>query len=133
MRIAVPLSGGVFSQHFGQSSAFWVCDVEQEPLVIVRSREIPVPEGGGCGVIPEMLAREGVHLVIAGGIGMGAVQNLARCGINAVRGVAGGTPEQLVKDYLAGRLTCTGGRCEHHGDHEHGHGHGHGGCCHGHE
>ncbi|HEX2970754.1 MAG TPA: NifB/NifX family molybdenum-iron cluster-binding protein [Tepidisphaeraceae bacterium] len=128
MRIAVPLSGGVFNQHFGQSTAFWICDVQQNPLGVSDGRELPMPEGEGCGVIPAMLSQAGVNLVIAGGMGAGAVQNLARCGIEVITGVSGGTPQQIVQEYLAGRLVSTGQLCQHH----EGHGeHGHGGC-HGH-
>lgn len=133
MRIALPLSGGLFSQHFGQSTAFWVCDVQQNPLLVSRGQELAMPEGGGCGVIPTVLAQAGVDLVIAGGIGAGAVQNLARSGIGVITGVAGGTPQEIVQAYLGGRLASTGQMCQHHEGHgEHGHGHGHGGGCHGH-
>jgi len=135
MRIALPLSGGVFSQHFGQSTAFWICDVQQNPPAISGGRELPMPEAGGCGVIPAMLAQAGVNLVIAGGMGAGAVQNLARCGIEVITGVADGTPQQIAQEYLAGRLTSTGQVCQHHEAHGrkgHGHAHAHGGGCHGH-
>lgn len=92
-----------------------------------------MPEGGGCGVIPGMLSQAGVNLVIAGGMGAGAVQNLARCGIEVITGVAGGTPQMIVQEYMAGRLSSTGQLCQHHEGHgEHGHEHGHGEGCHRH-
>ncbi len=72
MRIAVPLSGGKFNAHFGQSTAFWVCDVEGGSQTAANGRELPLPGEGGCGVIPAVLARAGVNLVIAGGMGAGA-------------------------------------------------------------
>jgi len=133
MRIALPLSGGVFSQHFGQSTGFWICDVQQNPPTLSGGRELPMPEGGGCGAIPAMLSQAGVNLVIAGGMGAGAVQNLAQCGIDVITGVAGGTPQEIAQEYLAGRLASTGQLCQHHEGHgEHGHGYGHGGNCHRH-
>jgi len=129
MRIALPLSGGQFSQHFGQSTGFWICDVQEGSQVISDGQELAMPEGGGCGVIPTMLAQAGVNLVIAGGMGAGAVQNLARYGIEVITGVTGGTPQQIVEAYLSGGLVSTGQLCQHHEGHgEHGHGHGHGGC-----
>jgi len=126
MRIAVPLSGGRFNAHFGQSAAFWVCDAEEGSQAVTNGHELQLPGEGGCGVIPAVLSRAGVNLVIAGGMGAGAVANLARCGIEAVMGVTGGTPEQIVQDYLAGRLVSTGAVCQQHEAHGHGHQHRHG-------
>jgi ATP-binding protein involved in chromosome partitioning len=134
MRIAVPLSGGKFNAHFGQSTAFWVCDVEEGSQAVANGRELPLPGEGGCGVIPAVLSRAGVNLVIAGGMGAGAQANLARCGIEAIAGATGGTPQEIVQDYLAGRLVSTGQLCQQHEGHghQHRHGHGQGGGCHGH-
>lgn len=133
MRIAVPVSGGKFSAHFGQSTAFWICDALPGAQTVADGHELQLPEGG-CGVIPGILAQAGVKLVIAGGMGAGALANLSRCGIEAVTGATGGTPRQIVLDYLAGRLTSTGELCQHHENHahDHAHAHGHGGGCHGH-
>ncbi|MGE5610449.1 MAG: NifB/NifX family molybdenum-iron cluster-binding protein [Bacillota bacterium] len=129
MRIALPLRDGQFNQHFGQSTAFWICDVQEGSQAVSNGQEIPLPEGGGCGVIPAILAQAGVNLVIAGGMGAGAVQNLARYGIEVITGVAGGTPQQIVQEYVSGGLVSTGQLCQHH----EGHGdHGHGGGCHRH-
>jgi ATP-binding protein involved in chromosome partitioning len=125
MRIALPLSGGQFSQHFGHSSAFWVCDVQAGSQVIPDGQEITLPDGGGCGAIPAVLAEAGVNLVIAGGMGAGAVRNLARYGIDVITGASGDTPEQIVQAYLSGALVSTGQLCQHHEGHgEHGHEHG---------
>jgi len=129
MRIAVPMSNGQFSQHFGQSSGFWVCDAQQDPPAVSGGKELAVPREGGCGAIPGLLAGAGVDLVIAGGIGGGAVQNLQRVGIKAVAGAAGGSPEALVMAFLRQQLVCTGDTCHHHDDHG---GHAHG-TCHGHD
>ncbi len=133
MRIAIPLKDGAFNPHFGQSTAFWVCDVANDPPSTGQNRELQLPDGGGCGTIPAVLAQAGVELVIAGGMGAGALQNLKRVGIEAVVGVAGASPEQIVLDYLAGKLVHNDQPCQQHG-HGHGHGHqhrhGHGGCCH---
>lgn len=125
MRIAVPLSGGKFNQHFGQSTAFWVCDVQGDPQAVTNGHELQLPGEGGCGVIPAFLSQAGVNLVIAGGMGAGAHANLARCGIEAIAGATGGTPQQIVQDYLAGRLAATGQLCQQHEAHGHGHQHRH--------
>lgn len=131
MRIAVPITNGQFSQHFGQSTGFWICDAQQNPPALSSGKELPMPEGGGCGVIPAVLSQAGVNVVIVGGIGAGAVQNLQQFGIDAVVGVAPASPQQLAMDYLAGRLSSSGQMCQQHESHgQHGHDdhHGHGAC-----
>lgn len=105
MRIAVPMAAGVFSAHFGQS-AFWACDVTEDPATIANGRELAVSGDGGCGSISPMLAAEGVKLVIAGG--MGAVVVRWQIGIQVILGVAGGTPREVVEQYLAGELVASG-------------------------
>jgi predicted Fe-Mo cluster-binding NifX family protein len=139
MKIAIPTKDGAFNAHFGQSTAFWICDVLGDPPTITQSHELQVPANGGCGAIPLVLSQAGVELVLAGGMGAGALQNLKRVGIEALTGVAGGTPEQIVLDHLAGKLDRTNQLCQQHGHGHHGHGHqghghhhghGHGGCCH---
>jgi len=132
MRIAVPLSRGVFGAHFGQARAFWLCDADKQSKSITGERELSLPPHGGCGAIAGILAREGVNLVIAGGIGAGARENLARCGIEVIAGAAPAEPRTLVQLYLDGKLVSTGALCTHGGhghQHRHRHRHGQEGCC----
>lgn len=135
MRIAVPLSGGTFGMHFGQARAFWLCDVDRESRGISGERQISMPPHRGCGAVAGMLAREGVNLVIAGGIGSGAISHLAGLGIEVVAGAAPADPRTLVQLWLDGKLVSSGAACAHHGDgaghqHRHQHRHGQQGCCH---
>lgn len=129
MRIAIPMNGDQFSGHFGQSSAFRIYEIA-DGHGITRHWDLAVPDQGGCSVIPGLLAQNGVGVVLAGGIGAGAVSKLRLHGIQAVAGVQAGQPERIVQDYLQGQLTHTDAVCDHHEGH--GHGHGHGGSCHGH-
>ena len=107
MRIALPIRGREFSGHFGQSSSFLVFETLDGTPQITRRFEVPVPGAGGCSVIPALLAQHGVNLVLAGGMGAGAVAKLRMQGIETVVGVAGGDPESIVIDYLQGRLAHT--------------------------
>jgi predicted Fe-Mo cluster-binding NifX family protein len=70
----------------------------------------------GCGCksnIASILANQGVTIMLAGGIGAGAINVLNHWGIGVVRGCSG-YAEQLVKDYIQGRLTDSGSTCSHH-------------------
>ena len=65
------------------------------------------------GVLPAWLAELGVTHVIAGGMGHRAQEAFARAGIETVTGAEGGTPEELVEAYLAGRLVLGENHCAH--------------------
>lgn len=126
MHIALPIVGNRFSSHFGQSRSFAVFETDDGTKQIVKRWEIPVPDQGGCSVIPAVLAKQGVNVVLAGGMGAGAVNKLRLAGIEAIVGVVGADPEAIVLDYLKGQLAHSNDTCQHH------EGHGHGGHCHRH-
>ncbi len=117
MRIALPMSGPRFSSHFGQSTSFLVFETVDGTAQIAKRWEMPVPEQGGCSVIPALLAQHGVSVVLAGGMGAGAVSKLQLQGIEAVVGIVGSEPEQIVLDYLNGRLAHSDEVCQHHDGH----------------
>ncbi len=131
MIIAVTYDNGQIFQHFGHTEAFKLYEVEAQ--TVVSSRILPTGESGH-GALAGLLAREGVHTLICGGIGPGAQQALAEAGIELKGGVRGGADE-AVEAYLAGTLQfAAGATCDHHGEGHHCHGgghHGEGHGCHG--
>jgi predicted Fe-Mo cluster-binding NifX family protein len=80
----------------------------------------------GCGCksnIAGILAENGVTLMLAGGIGNGAINVLNSHGIEVVRGCEG-PADEAVNNYLIGQISDSGISCSHHGsDHSHDHGH----------
>ncbi len=124
-KIAVPILNGQFSSHFGGSEGFAVYEVD-ESTGTVTGRTVHAAPGHVRGAFPGYLSREGVDVVIAGGMGPRAVQIFEANGIEVVLGVTGGDPDTLVAQYLQGTLAATGESCH---DHGHGHGDGHGGHC----
>ncbi len=115
---------GEVSMHFGHSPAVVVVDVVDG--VIQKSEVVVTPAAGGehqCGM-PTFIARLGANVVVAGGMGPGAIHALTGAGIEVATG-ASGRIRDAVAAWLAGNLgaaaTCGDG---------HGHG-GHG--CHGHQ
>lgn len=110
MKIAIVMSGGEVSPHFGRAEEFMVVEVEGGEI---RSREILHAPAHECGALPALFAQNGVASVIAGGIGGGAMQHLERAGIHVYAG-AKGSPEDALGSLLAGTLTsseeiCGGG------------------------
>ena len=117
MRIAVTYENGDVYQHFGHSSQFKLYEVEDGRIV---EAHIVDTEGQGHGALASFLTSLGVHTVIAGAIGDGARQALAKASIQLYGGVSG-SADEAVKALLAGTLEFDPNpSCGHHG-HEGGH------------
>jgi len=75
---------------------------------------IKAEEGCGCkSGIADLLAREGVTIMLAGNIGAGAIHHLYTEGIEVVRGCAG-PAEEVVLSYLNGKIQDGGQTCTQH-------------------
>jgi predicted Fe-Mo cluster-binding NifX family protein len=108
--------------HFGHTPFFVVATVAGG--LVTTSRTVASPgHGPGCGM-PGFVHSLGVTSVIVGGIGPGAVNGLARSGIEVIAGVSGNAGDAL-KSYAAGSLVAGAPGCHGHGGHGHGGG-GHG-------
>ncbi len=133
VKIAIATEGSSVSAHFGKCETFTIAEVEASK---VKNKSVISTEGNQHGLLPGFLASQGVELVIAGGMGEGARQNLADNGIEIISGISGSIDE-AVEAFIKGELVSTNAGCsghEHGHDHEHGHEHGHGehGCSCGH-
>lgn len=123
-RIAIPLSGGQFSSHFGGADAFAFIDADPTSGSILKSEALEAPPHEQ-GAFPNWIRSQGATVVLAGGMGPRAVQMLEGSGVRVVTGVAGGDPLVIAGAYLAGTLdtsgeTCSGGHLHGCGDHGHG-------------
>ena len=118
MKIALPASGSMIFSHFGHCEDFLLFEVEGNE--IVSETRIANP-GHKPGFLPNFLADQGANVVIAGGMGGGAVDIFNERGVEVVLG-AQGDARAAVNAWLAGDLKSTGSVCQHH-DHEHGHHH----------
>ena len=112
MRYAVPVSDGRLAAHFGHCEQFAIIDVDEATGTIVR-KELLASPGHQPGLLPVWLAEEGVSAVIAGGMGSRAQAIFRENRIQVVVGAAGDDPEQLVLDYVRGRLATGGNICDH--------------------
>jgi len=120
-KIAIPVTGnGLIDNHFGHCEYYNVYTVSENNEV-AAIETIKSVQGCGCkSGIADDLANLGVGVMLAGGIGNGAINKLNNAGITVIRGCTG-SPEQIVKQYLAGLLLDSGESCEHHHHHEDGH------------
>jgi predicted Fe-Mo cluster-binding NifX family protein len=119
MKIAVPVTERKqIDGHFGHCSSYEVFTVsDNNEITDVKSVESPA----GCGCksdIASVLAADGVSVMLAGGIGQGAINVLNYSGIEVIRGCAGDAAE-VVKLYLSGKVEDSGSSCNHHDGHHH--------------
>ncbi len=113
-KIAVASEEQIVTDHFGHCINFNIYDVEDNK--IVKSESIPNP-GHKPGFLPNFLNDMGVKVIIAGGMGSGAVEIFNEKGIEVILG-ASGDAKTAAQAYLAGDLKTTGSVCNHDHDHE---------------
>lgn len=124
MKIAVPVtSNHSIDEHFGHCEMYMVFTISEE-FKITHIEELDSPQGCGCkSNIAVVLAKKGVSVMLAGGIGAGAINVLNSVGIEVVRGCSGDAAQNVL-DYLKGTIVDSGSSCEQH-DHHHGEDGGH--------
>ena len=112
MRIAIPVTEGKLSMHFGHCERFALIDVEPAEKKILKREDIDAPPHQP-GLLPPWLAERGANMIMAGGMGQRAQDLFAAQGIQVVVGAPAETPERLVSDYLAGILVVGENVCDH--------------------
>lgn len=112
MKIAVACNGANIWPHFGHCENFNIFDTENGK--ITNEQNIPNP-GHRPGFLPNFLADLGVEVIIAGGMGGGAVEIFNERNIEVIVG-AEGDAKLATQKYLNGELKSTGSVCH---EHEH--------------
>ena len=112
MRIAIPLSAGQLSQHFGHSEQFLFVDADMEQRKVLHKNVEAAPDHAP-GLLPAWLAEHGVDVVIAAGLGARARDLLAANSVEVLTGVSAVDPEVLVSDFVSGRLETGTNACDH--------------------
>ncbi len=124
MKIAVPVTrNNQVDDHFGHCEYYSIFSISESNEI---KEELIIKSQQGCGCksnIASVLAQQGVTVMLAGGIGGGAINVLNNAGIEVVRGCSGNVAE-LVKLYATGLVIDSGSSCAKHEEH-HGEGHEH--------
>ncbi|MEG1762439.1 MAG: NifB/NifX family molybdenum-iron cluster-binding protein [Bacteroidales bacterium] len=117
MKIALPTRESKVDDHFGHCEYYTIFTINDDHTIATKEN-MPSPEGCGCkSNIAPILASKGVSIMLAGSMGMGAVNVLANSGIKVYGGCSGNV-EEVVKNFLAGKITETDVHCA---GHEEGH------------
>jgi predicted Fe-Mo cluster-binding NifX family protein len=122
MKIAVPITSEKYiDSHFGQCESYGVYTIS-EKNEITEVKTIKSQQGCGCkSDIASVLSSEGVKVMLAGGIGGGAINVFNNNGIEVVRGCSG-KADDVVKLYIEGLVKDSGSSCnQHESHHQNGH------------
>ncbi|HHO75257.1 MAG TPA: chromosome partitioning protein ParA [Deltaproteobacteria bacterium] len=110
-RIAIPVTQGVLSSHFGHCEIFAIFDVDSENRVLGRNDVTPPPHEPGT--FPAWLRQQGADIIIAGGMGSRAQGLFNESGIQVVVGAPTVDLEHVLEGYLNGTLETGGNLCDH--------------------
>ncbi|MBP2132332.1 putative Fe-Mo cluster-binding NifX family protein [Methanomicrobium sp. W14] len=109
MKIAVAKEDENVAEHFGHCTEYAFFDVEDGK--IAGREDLKSPEHAP-GVIPKFLKENGADVVLACGIGQGALDLFSEMGIKVYIGVQGSI-DSAIKSYLDGTLTSGSNFCDH--------------------
>lgn len=110
MKVAVACEDIMVSGHFGHCHKFKLYDVENNSIVKTESIDNP---GHKPGFLPKFLNELGVNTIIAGGMGAKAVTLFNNNSIDVVTG-ANGVADEIVEQYISGKLESTNSVCHEH-------------------
>ena len=114
MKIAVAAEGTGVSAHFGHCEGFFLYEMQAGEIV---GQSYLTNPGHQPGLLPRLLAEAKAEVVIAGGMGAGAIGLLDDAGIAVVTG-ASGDCAKAARDYTSGKLVSAGAVCHEHAHHD---------------
>jgi predicted Fe-Mo cluster-binding NifX family protein len=124
MKISIPTIDengldGIVEQHFGKAPTYTIIDSETEEVIVISNDS---EHTGGVGLPPEYLHKNGVDIMLCGGLGFKAVRMFESYGIKVFVG-AGGTVRDTFEAWKAGKLQNANAdnSCSEHGHGEHHH------------
>jgi Mrp family chromosome partitioning ATPase/predicted Fe-Mo cluster-binding NifX family protein len=109
-KIAIASEGQAVCEHFGHCKGFSLYSVAGGKII---QQEYLANPGHKPGLLPNLLHDHGAQVVIAGGMGQGAVEIFEQHGIEVITG-ASGTLEETIGRYLHNELESSGSVCHEH-------------------
>lgn len=110
MKVAIASEGNFVSEHFGHCEGFTIFEVEDRK---VKTKQFVANPGHRPGFLPNYLNDLGVKVIIAGGMGGGAIEIFNEKSIEVITGATGDLDETIRK-YLNAELQSSGSVCHEH-------------------
>jgi len=132
MKICIPTMGNkglddFVGEHFGRVPTYTIVDIDTNEVKVITNTSEHM---GGIGYPPEIMAREGVNVLVCKGLGRRAIGMFVETGIDVYIG-ASGTVKDAISAFKQGRLQKVAGigdacgrhafRDQHHHEHHSGH------------
>ena len=105
VKVSIPTLGNLgldeyVSEHFGRAPTFTIVDLETNEVKVIPNTSQHM---GGEGYPPEIMARQGVEVMLCSGLGPRAIALFEQLGIEVYVG-AYGTVRETIQAWQAGRL-----------------------------
>ena len=133
MKICIPTMGengleNIVGEHFGRVPTYTIVDLETDEIKVIPNTSEHM---GGQGHPPELMAKEGVNIMVCRGLGRRAIMMFEELGIDVYIG-ASGTVNDAINDFKQNKLqkASLDNSCRQHAfrdrhQHEYGSGHCH--------
>ncbi len=121
MKIALPVLEGKLCAHFGHCETFGFVEVNPDTKEILKIETKTPQEGVSCKSA-DWIAKQGVSVVLAGGMGARPMEAFKMNNVKVISGCEELPIEQIVKEYLNSTLKTGENQCQGEGhDHTHCH------------
>jgi predicted Fe-Mo cluster-binding NifX family protein len=112
MKIAIPLTNGKLSAHFGHCEEFALVDINEQTKEIANVAKLQ-PPAHEPGALPKWLGEQKANVIIAGGMGQRAQQLFAQNNIKVIVGAPAQSVEEVASAYLNNTLETGDNICDH--------------------
>ncbi|MBN1960100.1 MAG: P-loop NTPase [Deltaproteobacteria bacterium] len=112
MKIAIPVTNGLLSTHFGHCEEFFLFEISDDGKTISNKRVLTTPPHEP-GAFPKWLHEQGANIIIAGGMGSRAQSLFDQNGIKVIVGAVNQAPEIIVQQFLENKLATGTNACDH--------------------
>jgi predicted Fe-Mo cluster-binding NifX family protein len=110
-KIAIPVDeNGILDGHFGHCKFFILYDIEGKSIV-AEDKVVPPPHEPG--ILPKWLAKRGVSDIVAGGMGLKAIQIFNDNKVNVFVGAPKLAAKELATGFLEQSIEFTANYCDH--------------------
>jgi len=113
-KIAIPVENDKLCEHFGHAPEFFIYELNNNKII---KKEKMTPPPHEPGTIPKWLNSLGVTVLLAGGIGQGAIDYFNNFNIEVISGCPAIKHSELIKHFMNEELESKNSVCDHNHDH----------------